>query len=75
MDFVKYMNFNKNETESKMENATRSFRETCVSAHVKLQIKSKTVVNWSSRQKRGHFLYLLFCPKRLFLRFVFYLNV
>ena len=32
----KYMNFNKNETESKMENATRSFRETCVSAHVKI---------------------------------------
>ena len=36
MDFVKYMNFDKNETESKMEIATRSFRETCVSAHVKI---------------------------------------
>ena len=28
-----------------------------------------------TEEKRRHFLYRLFCPKGIFLRFVFYLNV
>ena len=27
------------------------------------------------KEKRGHFLYLLFCPEEIILKFVFYLNV
>ena len=27
------------------------------------------------KEKRGHFLYRFFCPKRIFSRFVFYLNL
>ena len=54
----KNINFAKNETESKMENPTHSFREM---NHVfqlveELQIKSKTVMSWSLRKKRVHFL-------------------
>ena len=57
--------FNKNETESKMENATHSFRETNLLLQLiqKSQIKSETVMSWSSRKKKWkHFLYRLFCP-------------
>ena len=36
-----------------------------------MQIKSKTVMSWSSRKKRiGYFLYRLFCPKEVFLTFI-----
>ena len=69
----KNINFNKNETESKMEKKS----------HKESQIKSKTVISRSLRKKkkekekrkRGHFLYCLFCQKKIFLTFVFYLNV
>ena len=54
-----------------MENPTYSFRE----KNLVLQLKSKTVMCWSSRKKKGHFLYLAFCPKNFFLTFVFNLNV
>ena len=33
------------------------------------------MMRWSLRKKRGHFLYRLFCPKKTFPTFVFYLNV
>ena len=40
------------------------------------QIKSKTVMSWSSRKKKeGIFLYHLFSPEEFFLTFVFYLNL
>ena len=47
----KNINFNKNKTESKMENPTRSFRETNLVLQLtwESQIKSKTVMSWSSR--------------------------
>ena len=68
----KNINFNKNETESKMENPTHSFRETNFVLQLiqESQIKSKTDELELAKEKRGHFLYRLFCPK-----FVFYLNV
>ena len=51
--------FNKNQTESKMENPTHSFREINLVLQLiyESQIKSKTVMSWSSRkEKGGHFL-------------------
>ena len=54
----KYINFNKNETESKMEHPTHSFRETNLKLQLilKSQVKSKTVMSWSSlRKKEGIF--------------------
>ena len=39
----KNLNFNKNETESKIENSRARFSE--------LRIKSKTVMSWSSQKK------------------------
>ena len=54
----KNINFNKNETESKMENFTHTFREMNLVLQLveESQIKCKTVMNWSSRNKRVHFL-------------------
>ena len=47
MYFVKEsINFNKNETELKMENPTHSLRETNLVEGS--QIRSKTVMSWSS---------------------------
>ena len=59
-----------------MKNEKMSFRETrpVLQLTLELQIKNKTVMGWSS-QKRGRFLYHLFCLKGTFLRFVCYLNV
>ena len=51
----KNVNFNKNETELKMENPTHSFRETNLMLQFiqDSQVKSKTVISWSSRKKKG----------------------
>ena len=60
--FNKNINLNKNETESKMENPTYSFRETILALQLmsELQIKSKTAMSCSTRKKkRGYFLYRL----------------
>ena len=50
----KNINFNKNETESKMENPTHSFRETnlVLLAHIRITIESKTMMIWRSRKKK-----------------------
>ena len=61
-----------------MENPKQNFRDTNLVLQLiyESQIKSKTVKNWSLRKKKGgHILYRLFCPKEIFLIFVFYLNV
>ena len=73
----KNISFNKNETEFKMGNSTHSFKDMNLVLHlIKLQIKSKTVMSWSLRKKKGGiFFYRLFCPEGFFLIFVFYLNV
>ena len=54
----KNINFNKSNTESKMENPTRSFRKTNLVLLLQWdwQFKSKIVMSWS-------FLYRLFYPK------------
>ena len=50
----KNINFNKNETESKIENPTHSFRETNLVLQLieESQIKSKTIMSWSSQKKK-----------------------
>ena len=55
----KNVNFNKNGTESKMENPRHSFRKMkfVLQLILKSQIKSKTVMSWSSRkEKRASFI-------------------
>ena len=64
------INFNKNETELKMETSTDSFRE----KNIMLQLINCDELELA-KEKRGHFLYCLFCPKETFLIFVFYLNL
>ena len=52
----KNINFDKDETESKMENPTHSFREMKLVLISELRIKSKTAMSCSSRKKkRVHF--------------------
>ena len=53
----KNINFNKNEKESKMENPEHSFRETDLVLQLieEPQIKSKTVMSWSSRKETEGF--------------------
>ena len=65
----KNINFDKNETESKMKYPKRSFTETNLLLQLiqELQNKSKAVVSWSSLKKKRAFLYRLFCPEKIFL--------
>ena len=50
----KYINFNKNEMESRMENPIHTFREMNIVLQLiqELQIKSKTLMSWSSQKKK-----------------------
>ena len=60
----KSVNFNKNETESRLENPTYSFRETNL---VLQRNKSKTVMSWSSRKKKeDNFCTVYFVRKEFF---------
>ena len=62
----KNINFNKNETELKMEIPTHSFRETNLETNLQIikesQIKNKTVMIWSPRRKKEG----IFCTRRKF---------
>ena len=51
-----------------MENLTHSFRKTNLVLQLISEslIKSKTVMSWVAKGKRGQFLYRLFCPKEFF---------
>ena len=73
----KNINFDKSETKSKMENPIHGIRKTNLVHQLiwESQIRSKSVMVWSSQKKKENFLYHLFCPKKIFSRFVFYLNV
>ena len=73
----KNINFIKNETESKMENLTHSFREMNLLLQLvqELQINSKTVMSSSSRKKKNAFFVTFISSKGNFLTYVFYLNV
>ena len=68
----KNINFNKNKTNSKVENLTQSFRETnlVVQLIYESQIKSKTVMSWSSRKKKED----IFCTV-YFLRRKYFYNI
>ena len=70
----KNVNFHKYETESKMENLPHSFREmNLLLRHMQeWQIKSKTVMSWSSQKKKeGTFCAIYFVRKEFSLIFVF----
>ena len=65
----KNINFNKNETESKMENPTHSFRDTKLVLQLiqESQIKSKSIMSWSSRRKKeGIFCDVYFAQREFF---------
>ena len=73
----KNINFNKNETELKMENSTDSFRQKNFMLQLikESQIKSKAMMNWSSQKKKeGTFCTVYSVQRKLFLIFVMYLN-
>ena len=63
----KNKHFNKNKTESKMENLTPNFREAKLVLQLiqESQIRSKTVISWSSR-KDGIFCTVYFVRKNFF---------
>ena len=65
----KNKNFDINETESKMENPTHSFRETNLVLQLikESQIKIKTVMSWSLRKKKeGIFCTVYFVRREFF---------
>ena len=64
----KNVNFNKNETESKMENPTHSFRETNLAFQLiqESQIKRKSVMSWSSQKKKGGIFCIVYFVRRIF---------
>ena len=78
----KNINFNKNEKEWKMENPTHSFRETNLVVQLieELQMKSKTVMSWSSRKKKEgifctvYFVYRLYRNSLCFITMYIVLN-
>ena len=63
------MNFNKNETESKIENPIQSFRETNIVVQLikEMQTKCKTVMSLNSQKKKeGIFFTVYFVGRNLF---------
>ena len=63
------VNFNKNEKQSKIVNSTHCFREKNLLLELlqELQIKSKTVMSWSSRKKKeGIFCTVYFVWRKFF---------
>ena len=67
------INFKKNETESKIEHPTHSFRETNLVLQ-SIKIKNKTVMSWSSRNKTTAFFLSFILLKGHFLALGFYLT-
>ena len=66
----KNINFHKNETESKMENPTHSFREKNLVLQLiyKSQIKSKNVMSWSSRRIKEGIFFTVYLYERNFFK-------
>ena len=72
----KNRNFNKNETESKMENPTHSFRETRPSSYKNRKLKVKLWwVGACKRRKRAFFVPFSFSKEMFFFNIRVYLNV
>ena len=69
----KNINFNKNETESKTENLTYSFRETNFVLQLiqESQIKSKSMMIWASRKKKARIFCTVYFFRRFFTVYVF----
>ena len=75
--WTKNINFNKKETESKMEKSTHilGWRTLYFSSYKNRKLKVKLWWVGARERKKRAFLYRLFCPKEIFLTFVLYLNV
>ena len=73
----KNINFNNNETESKTEKPTHSFRETNLVPQLikESQIKSKTVICWSARKKKEDIFCTFYFVRRVFFQDLFYLSI
>ena len=69
----KNINFNNNETESKTEKPTHSFRETNLVPQLikESQIKSKTVMCWGARKKKGDIFCTFYFVQRVFFQDLF----
>ena len=69
----KNINFNKNETESRMKNPTHSFkrRTLCFSSYKNRKLKVKLWWVGAHKRKKRAFLYRLFCSKKFFLHLCF----
>ena len=65
----KNINFNKNKTESKMQNPTHQFKETNLVLQLieESEIKSETVMSWSSwKKKEGIFVPFILSKRKFF---------
>ena len=64
----KNINLNRNETESKMENLTHTFRETILALQLiqESRIKSKTVMSWKERKKIAFFVIVILSEGNLY---------
>ena len=73
----KNISFNKNKTKSKMENPTYSFRETNFVLHLikELQIKSKTVMSWSSQEKNDGIFCTVYFFRRNFFKHLCFISM
>ena len=73
----KNVNFNKNETEPKMENPTRSFRDKNLVLQLvwESRIKSKSVMSWSSQKKKECIFRNVYFVRKIFFKHLFYLNI
>ena len=75
--FNKNIDFNKNETESKMENPIHRFRQKNLLLQLisQSQIRSKTVMSWTPQKKKREFFVPFILSEENFLTFVFYLGL
>ena len=64
----KSINLNRNETESKMENPTHTFRETILVLQLiqESRIKSETVMSWKKRKKIAFFVITILSEGNLY---------
>ena len=75
--FSKKLNFNKNETELKLENPTHAFTETSVVLQFTQEpwIKNETVMSWSWRKKKVYIFPTFILTQGNFVAFLYFISV
>ena len=73
----KNINFNKNETEPKMENPTRSFRDKNLVLQLvwESRIKSKSVMSWSSQKKKECIFRNVYFVRKIFFKHLCFISI